>query len=281
MTSIIRFARHKKIPYLGICLGMQIAVIDFAREEVGWEDATSLEFVDNKENPELMHDVITIMDDANYDKLGGTMRLGEIQCNIKNKSSLAYKIYRKDYVFERHRHRYEVNLRSRKYLENKGMYFGGIDKTETRLETCELDRKIHPFFFGTQYHPEYNSNVFSPSRPFYAFLLAATNNYELLDNLPIEVNLETYLDKFIESNNKIIELNGNNKINGINGDCNCNCCLKVKEMNLDNNTKSSSNTNDTIKDSNSDTSSVRKNQFMFSNITESLQSSFTINAKDK
>jgi len=210
MIKMIGFARVNKIPYLGICFGMQLAVIEFARNEIGWKDATTLEFVEQQKGEELMHDVITIMNDTNYKTLGGTMRLGEIQCNIKNKESLAYKVYKKETIFERHRHRFEVNLKARKYFENKGMYFGGVDKTETRLETVELDKKLHPFFFGTQFHPEYNTHLFTPSPPFFAFLLACSNNYNILDKLQPNENHEDKLDTYIEENNKLLE-NFNNE----------------------------------------------------------------------
>ena len=145
-----QYARENKIPYLGICLGMQIAVIEFARHVCGIEDASSTEFDEVCKNP-----VIDLM--ANQKAIvnkGGTLRLGNYECHIE-KGTLAYKDYNQETIFERHRHRYEFNNQYREILEKNGMVFSGINPDLNLVEIIELPD--HPHFIAGQFHPEFKS----------------------------------------------------------------------------------------------------------------------------
>jgi len=166
-----QYAREKKIPYLGICFGMQLAVIEFARNVVGIKDATSAEFGD-AENP-----IVGLMqqwfskDGLNIrvknNDLGGSMRLGGYECVLKKGSKIA-KIYGKSEIRERHRHRYEVNINYKDKLEAKGMMFSGLSPDGKLPEVIEL--KDHPWFIGVQFHPEFTSTPFNPSPLFNDFV---------------------------------------------------------------------------------------------------------------
>ena len=164
-----KFARENKIPYLGICLGMQIAVIEFARNVCGIKDASSTEFIENCSNPiiDLMSDQKTIVN------MGGTLRLGNYECTLK-KGTLASKIYNTDKILERHRHRYEFNNKYKETLENKGMIFSGINDASNLCEIIEL--KDHPFFVASQFHPEFKSRPTRPHPLFDSFIKASIDN---------------------------------------------------------------------------------------------------------
>ncbi|MEO0292578.1 MAG: gamma-glutamyl-gamma-aminobutyrate hydrolase family protein, partial [candidate division WOR-3 bacterium] len=145
-----KYARENKIPFFGICLGMQVAAIEFARNVLGLKDANSTEF-----NPKTIHPVITILPekkDINY--FGGTLRKGAYPCKIK-RDTLAYRIYNTDLIYERHRHRYEFNPKYRKIFEENGMIISGESPDGYLAEIMEL--KDHPFFIGVQFHPEFKS----------------------------------------------------------------------------------------------------------------------------
>lgn len=145
----IKFARQNKIPFLGICLGMQCAVIEFARNVCGLMDANSTEFKQSK------YPVISLLQEQKKLKdLGGTMRLGAYPCRIK-KNSLASKVYGKSLIHERHRHRYEFNNKYKKLFESKGMILSGINPGKGLVEIVEL--KNHPYFIAVQFHPEFKS----------------------------------------------------------------------------------------------------------------------------
>ncbi|MFA4993406.1 MAG: CTP synthase [Candidatus Omnitrophota bacterium] len=145
----IKFARENKIPFLGICLGMQCAVIEFARNVCGLTTANSTEFKKTK------YPVISLLQEQKKLKdLGGTMRLGAYPCRIK-KNSLAFRVYGKNMIHERHRHRYEFNNKYRRIFERKGMIFSGIFPKENLVEIVEL--KGHPYFIAVQFHPEFKS----------------------------------------------------------------------------------------------------------------------------
>lgn len=161
----IRYARENNIPFFGICLGMQMAVIEFARNVVGLKEANSTEM--NEKTP---HPVISIMEEQKTitDK-GGTMRLGAWKCDLV-KNTLAHAIYEKDQIEERHRHRYEFNNSYRKQLEEKGLITSGINPDTGLVEIIELEN--HPFFIGVQYHPEYKSTVANPHPIFVSFVAA-------------------------------------------------------------------------------------------------------------
>jgi len=161
----VRFARENNIPFFGICLGMQMAVIEYARTILGLSDANSTEMNENTENPviDLMEEQKTITDK------GGTMRLGAWKCDIIP-NTLAHKIYGKSSILERHRHRYEFNSSYLDVLQNAGLKASGINPDTGLVEIVELEN--HPFFIGVQYHPEYKSTVASPHPLFVSFVAA-------------------------------------------------------------------------------------------------------------
>ncbi|MDC3178944.1 CTP synthase [Flavobacteriales bacterium] len=165
----IRIAREKNIPFLGICLGMQMAVIEFSRNILGLNKANSTEMDINCEHP-----VICMMESQkNIKEKGGTMRLGSWRCVIEN-NSLAHKIYSTNEISERHRHRYELNFDYINQLSEKGMIFSGKNPDTGLVEIIELPD--HPWFFGVQFHPEYQSTVEEPHPVFVSFVKAALNN---------------------------------------------------------------------------------------------------------
>lgn len=173
MIQVARYARENLIPYFGICLGMQVAVIEFSRNVLGIPTAHSKEF-----DEKTTDDVITTMDDVSYEQLGGTLRKGAKKTVIKSKESLAFKIYGSQEIMERHRHRYEVNPNYIKRIEEKGMIFSGKDPDSERMSIAEIPN--HPFFFCTQYHPEFKTNPFKPTPIFYSFMLASSKQYDKL-----------------------------------------------------------------------------------------------------
>ena len=165
----IKYARENNVPFLGICLGMQMAVVEFSRNVLGLKDANSAEFSDTTQNP-----VIHIMEDQKYIvQKGGTMRLGAYPCKIR-KGTLAYKIYGQENISERHRHRYEFNNDYRKQCEENGLILSGTSPDDLLVEIVEL--KNHPFFIGGQFHPEFKSRPDKPAPLFKAFIKAALDN---------------------------------------------------------------------------------------------------------
>ena len=164
-----RYARINKLPFFGICLGMQIAVIEFARNILDLECADSTEM-----NPETPYPVIDLMEEQKEitDK-GGTMRLGSYDCHLK-KDSKAYAAYGKSRISERHRHRYEFNNAYLERFEAAGMRAVGINPDTTLVEVIELPE--HPWFIGVQFHPEYSSTVLQPHPLFVAFVKAVLEN---------------------------------------------------------------------------------------------------------
>jgi CTP synthase len=166
MITAITYARENGLPYLGLCLGMQLAIIEFARDKAGIHDAHSIEF-----DPETAHPVIALMPDQNgVTDIGGTLRLGSYPCVLK-KDSLAMKLYGKEEIHERHRHRYEVNNEFRTVLSDSGMVFSGLSPDGRIVEMCELPE--HPFFIATQAHPEFRSRPNNPHPLFRGFVGAA------------------------------------------------------------------------------------------------------------
>ncbi len=165
----IKFARENKIPFLGICLGMQCAAIEFARNILNLPDAHSSEM-----NPDTSHPVIDLMEEQKKTMdMGGTMRLGTFRCNIK-KGTLTYSIFGTSAINERHRHRYEFNNKYLDEFEKNGMIASGINPEGNLVEVVEL--KSHPFFIGVQFHPEYQSTVDNPHPLFVRFVAAAMNH---------------------------------------------------------------------------------------------------------
>jgi CTP synthase len=158
----VQYAREMKVPYLGICFGMQLAVIEYARNVCGLDGASSSEF------GATPHPVIALLPEQEKIRhMGATMRLGNYPAHLKE-GSLAHKIYGTDEIVERHRHRYEVNPCYIQQIEDKGMIFSGTNGD--LMEICEIPE--HPFFFGSQFHPEMKSRPGRPSPPFLAFVEA-------------------------------------------------------------------------------------------------------------
>jgi CTP synthase len=165
-VKAVEFAREAKIPYFGICLGMQMAVVEFARNKLGLRNAASGEFV-----PETKEAVIHLMEgQKDISNKGATMRLGAYPC-ILEEGSLASKIYNKTKISERHRHRWEVNNKYREQLEAKGMKLSGLSPDGTLVEIVEISD--HPWFLGVQFHPEFTSRPLKPHPLFKSFIDAA------------------------------------------------------------------------------------------------------------
>ena len=157
---------RKENPLFGICLGLQCAVIEFARNVCGLENANSTEF-----DPATPHPVISLLEEQEIiDKMGGTMRLGAYRCDF-SENSLIRKIYGADYAMERHRHRFEFTLKYREIFEKNGMICGGTHPKNQLVETVEV--KGHPWFICTQYHPEFKSKPTSPHPLFRDFIRAS------------------------------------------------------------------------------------------------------------
>lgn len=164
----IKFVRENNIPYFGICLGMQCAAIEYARNVLGISDATSRELDENAVNA-----VIDIMEEQkDVTQMGGTMRLGSYQCELKE-GTKTREIYGKNLINERHRHRYEFNNKFLEQFEQSGMVASGINPESNLVEVIELPN--HPFFIGAQFHPEYKSHVLEPQPIFVSFVEAALN----------------------------------------------------------------------------------------------------------
>jgi CTP synthase len=167
----IQYARENNIPYFGICLGLQCAVIEFARDVCHLKEANSIEF-----NPETPHPVIHIMESQkNIKDMGGTMRLGAYACIIKEKTK-AYKAYKSNYISERHRHRYEVNNEYRRTLQEKGMILSGLSPDGNLVEMIEIEK--HPFFVACQFHPELKSRIMEPHPLFVHFVKASIDKFK-------------------------------------------------------------------------------------------------------
>ncbi|MBM6905485.1 CTP synthase [Collinsella tanakaei] len=168
-----RYAREHKIPYLGICLGMQVAVCEFARNVAGLDKASSSEF-----DPDGPHSVIDLMDSQeDVTEKGGTMRLGAYPCKLAD-GTLAHEAYEEDLVYERHRHRFEFNNAYRDQLERAGMVISGVSPDESLVEMIELPRDVHPWFVATQAHPEFKSRPTKPQPLFREFVRASVAQHE-------------------------------------------------------------------------------------------------------
>ena len=171
--AAITYARNNNVPFLGICFGMQMAVIEFARNRLNFKKATSSEFGPSKAS------VVGLMSEwikdgkkiKGTDKdLGGTMRLGSYEAKLK-KGSLISNIYNSTKIYERHRHRYEVNINFKEKFEKKGMIFSGLSPDSKLPEIIELES--HPWFIGVQFHPEFKSRPLAPHPLFSSFVKAA------------------------------------------------------------------------------------------------------------
>ncbi len=168
-----RYAREHKIPYLGICLGMQVAVCEFARNVAGLAGASSSEF-----DPEGPHSVIDLMSSQeDVTEKGGTMRLGAYPCKL-SEGTLAREAYGEELVYERHRHRFEFNNAYRDQLATAGLVISGISPDERLVEMIELPQDVHPWFVATQAHPEFKSRPTKPQPLFREFVRAAIGQHE-------------------------------------------------------------------------------------------------------
>ncbi|MCI8598269.1 MAG: CTP synthase [Lachnospiraceae bacterium] len=173
--SAIRYAREHQVPFLGLCLGMQMAIVEFARHVLGYEDAHSSEL-----NPDTRHPVIHLMpEQSGVENIGGTLRLGSYPC-VLDKTSKAFELYGQEIIHERHRHRYEVNNTYREDLTQAAMTLSGLSPDGRIVEMIEL--KEHPFFLGTQGHPELKSRPNRPHPLFRGFVAAVLKNKSLKNN---------------------------------------------------------------------------------------------------
>lgn len=170
----IQYLRENKIPFFGLCYGMQLAVIEYARNVLGLKDANTTEINRNTKNPviDIMPEQKKNLEDSNY---GATMRLGAYPAILK-KGTISYVAYGKNKISERHRHRWEVNPQYIEKLEKAGLVFSGISPNRKLMEITELPRSIHPFFLGTQFHPELKSSPLNSHPLFYEFIKTAAKN---------------------------------------------------------------------------------------------------------
>jgi len=164
--TAIKYARENNVPYLGLCYGMQLATIEFARNAAKLEGANTSE-----NNPNLKYPVIDLLpEQKNVEDKGGTMRLGARDVSVV-KGTLAFKLYGNEKISKRFRHRYEVNPDYIKRLEDAGAVFSGKEPNQNIMKIIEL--RDHPFFFGTQFHPEFDSRLETPEPAFNGFVAAA------------------------------------------------------------------------------------------------------------
>jgi CTP synthase len=171
----IQYVREKKIPFLGICLGLQMAVVEFARHVCGFENANSIEFNTQTEYP-VVH---FIEGQQQLEKKSASMRLGSYECELI-KDSLAFELYNSKLIKERHRHRYEVNPKYVEDYRKKGFRVSGISSISGLIEIMELEKTIHPYFIGTQAHPEFRSHLMASSPLFRGLIAAANKNKNAL-----------------------------------------------------------------------------------------------------
>ncbi|NNE64971.1 MAG: CTP synthase [Pyrinomonadaceae bacterium] len=191
MIRAIQYARKSGTPYFGICLGMQTACIEFARNVCGIKDADSTEFSEDTPSPVIFK----LRDLVDVEELGGTMRLGAWDCQL-TEGSLASEIYHgQDVISERHRHRFEFNPVFKQKLEEGGLVFSGNSLNRKFVEMVELPRDVHPFFIGCQFHPEYKSKPLNAHPLFHSFVEAAWQNRVASENLRDDVKEDSPISK--------------------------------------------------------------------------------------
>lgn len=174
----IQYAREKRLPFLGICLGLQCAVIEFARHICEVQDANSLEFT--KDCTPVVH---YVEGQESVQQMGGTLRLGSYDCQLA-KGSMAHQMYEKRLIKERHRHRYEVNSEFVEMYAKRGFIVSGVNPQSNLVEMMELDKGIHPYFIGCQFHPEFKSRLDNPHPLFYNLIASAIKHKSKpVDNL--------------------------------------------------------------------------------------------------
>jgi len=166
--DVIKYARENKIPFFGLCYGMQLMVVEYARNVLKLKDANTTEINPNTKYPviDVMHEQKEKLAKNNY---GGTMRLGIYPANLK-KDTIAQRAYDTNKISERHRHRYEVNPKYIEKLNAKGMIFSGVSPDKRLMEIAELSKEKHPFFLATQFHPEFQARPLSPHPLFTEFI---------------------------------------------------------------------------------------------------------------
>ena len=174
--SVIEYVRENKIPYFGLCYGMQLMVIEYARNVLGLKDANTAEINPNSKNLviDIMPDQKKKLEMCDY---GGSMRLGAYDANLV-KGTVAHSAYSKDIIQERHRHRYEVNTEYIEQLTDAGLVFSGKSPSGVLMEIAELPKKVHPFFLGTQFHPEFLARPLAPHPLFTEFIKEAIRRKE-------------------------------------------------------------------------------------------------------
>ncbi|PYS86516.1 MAG: CTP synthetase [Acidobacteria bacterium] len=190
MLRAIKYARKSGTPYFGICLGMQTACIEFARDVCGLRDADSTEF--NEETPFPI--IFKLRDLVGVDELGGTMRLGAWDCNLKDGSVVRDVYHGSEKISERHRHRYEFNPEFRDVLEKEGLVVSGISPDGKFVEMIELPRETHPYFVACQFHPEYKSKPLDAHPLFTSFVKAAWENRLKSENLEHDVTSDKQVE---------------------------------------------------------------------------------------
>ena len=195
--AAVRYAREHQIPFLGLCLGMQCSVIEWARHIAGLKDANSAEFNPNTQNPVInllpeQHDVVD---------LGGTMRLGLYPCRLAP-NSLAYRLYQQEVIYERHRHRYEFNNAYRNLFLESGFAISGTSPDGRLVEIIELPN--HPFFIATQFHPEFQSRPSTPHSLFKGFIQATFNKVKPEDSSSVASTQELILSKEVTSKDEVV-----------------------------------------------------------------------------
>ena len=190
MLKAIKYARKSGTPYFGICLGMQTACIEFARNICGLRDADSTEFTPDTPFPIIFK----LRDLVDVENFGGTMRLGAYDCQLKDGSLVREIYHHADKIAERHRHRYEFNPEFRRILEQNGMIFSGVSPDGKFVEMIELPRDKHPFFVGCQFHPEYKSKPLNAHPLFVSFVRAALQNRLNSENLKDDVTSDKKIE---------------------------------------------------------------------------------------
>jgi CTP synthase len=186
MLRAIKYARKSRTPYFGICLGMQTACIEFARNVCGLKEADSTEFNEHTEFPVIFK----LRDLVDVEELGGTMRLGAWDCNLKEESLVREVYHGAETISERHRHRYEFNPAFRQKLEQNGLVFSGVSPDGKFVEMIELPKENHPYFVACQFHPEYKSKPLDAHPLFVSFVKAAHENRLGSENLKHDVTAE-------------------------------------------------------------------------------------------
>ena len=195
MIRAITYARKSKTPYFGICLGMQTACIEFARNVCDLKDADSTEFNEDTRNPVIFK----LRDLVDVEELGGTMRLGAWDCNL-GEGTIAREIYDgAATISERHRHRFEFNPEFRARLEESGLVFSGVSTNGKFVEMVELPKETHPYFVGCQFHPEYKSKPLDAHPLFDAFVRAAWQNRVASENLSDDIRGDKPIKKDSEA----------------------------------------------------------------------------------